>query len=250
MAEITLIQNLIKLDLTYGEARVYVTLLKLGSSKVGPIVRESRVSYSKIYDVLERLALKGLVSYKMFEKIKYFQCIEPFRLHDYIEKKEKQLYLQKQKLDEIIPELSKFSNIDKRSSSEIFIGQKAIRTAYEILLNKAKKGETLRYFYPYDDYHESASPFYTRLYKFQKSKKIDERGISVIKFKSSKHYKQIPKDVNLRFVDFPLPGTLDIFRDKVLVIDWKSITGILITSDEISDHFIRYFDSVWELTIK
>ena len=248
MIESDLIQNPINIDLTDGKARVYVALLKLGSSKVGPIVRESRVSYSKIYDVLERLALKGLVSYKIIEKIKYFQSIEPQRLYDYIEKKEKQLYLQKQKLDKIIPELSKFSSIDKRSSSEIFIGQKAIRTAYEILLNKAKEGEILRYFYPYEDYHEIASPFYTRLYKFQKSKKIDERGISVTKFKNSKHYKQIPKDVNLRFVNFPLPGTLDMFHDKVLVIDWKSITGILITSNEISDHFIRYFDSIWELT--
>ncbi len=53
MSELNFIQNLTSLDLTNGEARVYVALLKLGSSKVGPIVRESRVSYSKIYDVLE-----------------------------------------------------------------------------------------------------------------------------------------------------------------------------------------------------
>ena len=44
MTELNLIQDLTSLDLTDGEARVYVALLKLGSSKVGPIVRESRVS--------------------------------------------------------------------------------------------------------------------------------------------------------------------------------------------------------------
>ncbi len=62
-----------------------------------------------------------------------------------------------------------------------------------------------------------------------------------------KHFKEIPKDVNLQFVNFPLPGTIDIFRDKVLIIDWKSITGILITSKEISLQFERYFDSVWDI---
>jgi two-component SAPR family response regulator len=71
-----------------------------------------------------------------------------------------------------------------------------LRTAYEILLSSASRGEVLRYFYPYDDYHEIASPFYSRLYQFQKSKGLEERGISSTKFKQSKHYKEIPKDVD------------------------------------------------------
>jgi HTH-type transcriptional regulator, sugar sensing transcriptional regulator len=46
------------------------------------------VSYSKIYDVLERLGLKRLVSHKTINKIRYFQAVEPYRLYDYIERKE------------------------------------------------------------------------------------------------------------------------------------------------------------------
>ena len=85
---------------------------------------------------------------------------------------------QRQKIERIIPQLSKYASMEKRSSSEIFIGEKAIRSAHEILLNKAQENDVLRYFYPYDDYHEIASPFYLRLYRFQKSKKIIERGVS------------------------------------------------------------------------
>ena len=40
-----MIQELTQLGLTDGEARVYLSLLKIGSSKVGPIVRDSHVSY-------------------------------------------------------------------------------------------------------------------------------------------------------------------------------------------------------------
>ena len=155
---------------------------------------------------------------------------------------------QKQKIERIIPQLSKYASMKKRSSSEIFIGEKAIRSAHEILLNNAQENDVLRYFYPYDDYDEIASPFYLRLYRFQKSKKIIERGVSTMNFKNSLHFKEIPKDVNMRFVQFPLPGTIDIFKDKILIVDWKSVIAILISSKEISMHFEIYFDSVWNLS--
>jgi sugar-specific transcriptional regulator TrmB len=76
------------LELTRGESLVYTALLRLGSSKVAEIVKESRVSYSKVYDVLERLGLKGLVNHRTIDKIRYFQAVEPYRLYDYIERKE------------------------------------------------------------------------------------------------------------------------------------------------------------------
>ena len=46
-------EDLNKLGLTNGEARVYLSLLKLGSAKVGEIVKDSTISYSKVYDVLQ-----------------------------------------------------------------------------------------------------------------------------------------------------------------------------------------------------
>ena len=71
-----MLSELIHLGLTNGEVRIYLSLLKLVSSKVGSIVKDSRVSYSKVYDVLERLITKGLVSYVTFDIIsKYWQVI-------------------------------------------------------------------------------------------------------------------------------------------------------------------------------
>jgi sugar-specific transcriptional regulator TrmB len=241
-----MLDELVALDLTAGEARVYLSLLRLGPSKVGSIVRESRVSYSKMYDVLERLANKGLVSHVLIGKVRHFSAAEPYRLHDYIRKKEESLQSEKEAIDRLIPGLLKYAGAGKRNSAEIFIGLKGLRTAYKILLQDAKKGDVLRYFYPFDDYHEVASPFYARLYLFQKQKRLDERGIGTASFKKSKHYREL-KNVNMRFVSFPLPGTMDIFGDRMLIIAWESTTGILISSKEITDHFKRYFDSLWQI---
>ena len=245
-----IVQELTQLGLTDGEARVYLCLLKIGSSNVGPIVRDSHVSYSKIYDVLERLSMKGLVSHVTIDGVKHFNSIEPYRLQDYIQRKEKQLNTQKEIVDRIVPSLIKIANNNRRrSSAEIFVGDRGLRSAYEILLRDASANEVLRYFYPYNEYHDIASPFYSRLYQFQKSKKLDERGISIIDFKKSNHYKQISSkyNVKLRFVDFPLPGTMDIFKDRMLIISWSTKTGILISSKEIADHFKEYFDSIWNI---
>ena len=254
-----MLSELIQLGLTNGEARVYLSLLKLGSSKVGSIVKDSRVSYSKVYDVLERLITKGLVSYALIDDIKHFNAVEPYMLQEYIQKKEEQIKLQKDVVDKIIPDLISIvgkrrknrreKDIYRRSHAEIFKGDKGLRTAYEILLTDSNEGEKiLRYFYPYDDYHDIASPFYSRLYQFQKSKDIVERGISTINFRKSKHYKEeVPKDVNMRFVNFPLPATMDIFQDKILMISWDNTSGILIYSEEMANHFRNYFDSIWKI---
>src|SRR5690606_6242357 len=59
-------------------------------------------------------------------------------------------------------------------------------------------------------------------------------------------YKEL-KNVNMKFVPFPVPGTMDIFGDKMLIIAWESTTGILISSKEITEHFKLYFDSLWKI---
>ncbi len=240
-------QNLKQLGLTEGEARVYFSLLKLGSTKIGPIVNDSHISRSKVYDVLERLTTKGLVSHITVGEVRQYNAVEPYRLRDYIAKKEEQVKSQREIIDGMIPYLAQVASRNRASSAEIFTGDKGLRSAYEIMYKDAKAGEVLRYFYPYHDYHEVASPFYERLYQFQKSKKLKERGIGIVPFKKSKYYKDYPKDARMRFVSFPLPGTMDVFQDKLLIVSWEAMTGILVTSKEISDHFSRYFDSVWEI---
>ena len=244
------VEQLIDLGLTQGEAKVYLAMIQIGASRIGKIVEISGVSQSKVYNVLDRLILKGLASYNIQDNIKHFQSLEPSRLHEYIQKKEKEVRRQKEGITQIIKDLSKNIYATKRSISEIFVGERSLRSAYMTLLSDAKKGDILRYFYPYPDDHVNASPFYSRFYKYQKSKGIVERGIVTIDFKKSKHFKEIPKDVKLRHVDFPLPGTIDIFMDKVLIVDWKTTTGILITSSEITGIFAEYFDSIWKIAHK
>ena len=72
-----------KIGLTDGEAKVYLALTEIGSSTVGPIVKKANVAYSNVYDILNRLIEKGIVSFILRNKTKYFQAASPRNLMDW-----------------------------------------------------------------------------------------------------------------------------------------------------------------------
>ena len=56
-------QTLEKLGLSKAEIKVYLTLLELGSTQSGRIVRETDFRKSTVYESIRRLQEKGLVSH-------------------------------------------------------------------------------------------------------------------------------------------------------------------------------------------
>ena len=97
MERTKIIQKLEELGLTKGEAKVYLALLELGPSTKSSIVRKSRVSPSIVYEILERLMNKGLVSSVFIEKIRYFEANEPSFLLQLV-KEEKRKAKKKEKI--------------------------------------------------------------------------------------------------------------------------------------------------------
>jgi sugar-specific transcriptional regulator TrmB len=132
---------LIKAGLTEGEIKVYLALLKLGLTTSGPIVNESGIAKSMVYPVLEKLIQKGLVSYIIKEKTKYFQASDPEKIIDFIEEKEKSLNKTKDEVKKSLPELELMMKLTKKSEATIYLGIKGLRTAYERVYKKLKKGE-------------------------------------------------------------------------------------------------------------
>ncbi|MDQ6666867.1 MAG: hypothetical protein M3Y53_01420 [Thermoproteota archaeon] len=68
-----------------------------------------------MYDVLERLGSKGLVSHAMIGDIKHFSSVESYRLHDYILTKEQKLKAQKQLVSRIIPDLGEIAGKKRKN---------------------------------------------------------------------------------------------------------------------------------------
>ena len=77
------------LGFTERETKVYLTLLDLGETKMGPLAAKTRLQPSKIYQTLERLIDRGLVTFVIKSKIKYFQAQDPQEILNILKEKEK-----------------------------------------------------------------------------------------------------------------------------------------------------------------
>lgn len=238
--------NLLKIGLTEGEAKVYLALSELGSSTVGPIVKKSRVAYSNIYDILNRLIDKGIVSFIIKNKTKHFQAAPPSNLVDFLDKKEKEINKQKESLKEILPDLEKLQEAKIEQEAEIFLGKKGLRTAYEKLLKNTTKDNELLFFYIHEEkYGEESNLFYNSITEL--SQKAKNRGICNKNYKKSWFAKKAGF-LKMKFTDIPIPGNIDIIKDKVLIVSWRdTIFSILIHSQSFADSLRDYFEHMWGL---
>lgn len=244
-----MIEELRSIGLTDGEAKAYLALLKLGISTVGPVVKESGISYSKIYEVLGRLLDKGLISYGTKEKTKYFQAVAPNRLTEFLEKKENEIKRNKEVLKQILPNLEKVMGRYPKEEASVFIGTKGLKTAYELLLENHTKGEFLLFFMVYEkEYVQVLSSFYKQEFHYFKKLNLKLKGITTLDFKRSDYFEKPPSFIKQRYVDFPLPSMIDIYKDKVLFTAWREKPiSYLINSKEIAENFRKYFEGVWRI---
>lgn len=137
-------EELKEIGLTGGESRVYLSLIKIGESTVGPIARDASVSLSKIYEILGNLIKKGLVSFILKNKTKYFLATEPERIIDYLEDKKKEISKSEDRIMKILPQLkSQKEKSNESSRATLYEGIRGIKSFYESVLRNAKSGEEI-----------------------------------------------------------------------------------------------------------
>lgn len=236
-------QELINLGLTEGESKVYLALTKLGSTTVGPIVKEAKVAYSNVYDILDRLLEKGLISYILKQKTRYYQSASPNNFYEYLDKKEKKLQQQRESLKEITKELEKLQKSKPKQEAEIFLGLKGAKTAYSKLYMGDQPKEEYLFFYVYqEETGKTVDKIFADLYPMYKKYTI--KGIATEGYKKSKWIKRTK--IKMKYTKVPTPGNIDIMGDKVAITTWKGTpVVVLIHSKDIAQKFKDYFYSIW-----
>jgi sugar-specific transcriptional regulator TrmB len=136
-----MIEALQRAGLTKGEARVYLAITELGESTVGKIVDVSGVTKSIIYQILEKLIEKGLVSFSFKEKTKYFQAAPPDNLITYLEEQEETLNETKKEMRELIPQLLMKRATANSGQVTVYQGFKGLMTVYTKRFEKLKPGD-------------------------------------------------------------------------------------------------------------
>ncbi|MBU1854380.1 MAG: helix-turn-helix domain-containing protein [Nanoarchaeota archaeon] len=137
------ISYLKKAGLTEGESKTYSALSSIGASTIGDIINDSGVSSSKIYQILEKLIKKGLVSMIVEGGKKVFTALPPSMLLDYLDDEKTIIEINKQKVSKILPILeSRQGSKTKLPIAEYVKGEKGFLSFRKKLLELAKERDT------------------------------------------------------------------------------------------------------------
>jgi HTH-type transcriptional regulator, sugar sensing transcriptional regulator len=242
-----------QIGFTDGETKVYLALLKLGSTTAGPLTHKSRVSRSKVYEILEKLMEKGLVSFIIKEKTKYFQAAEPSKIQDYLEKKEKEFQKQKQEFDKILPQLELQQKMEKTEKmAQIFTGFKGIQTVHQHLFSRLKKGEEYVYIGIPSLQEEKYVIYWDRMHLRRikagiNCKLLFNQGTD--KKHLEKRNKQ--KGCEARYMSIPIktPAWIMVYKDTTAIgLPSDEEMAIEIVNQKVADSFKEYFQAFWKLS--
>ena len=123
-----------EIGLSQREIAVYKALLKIGSTTTGKLVKESGVQNAKIYETLEKLIKRGLVTFVVKGKIKHFQATNPNNLMSFFENR-------KDALQKEVAQLQKLQEKEEPEyQTRVYEGIKAIKSAFFEMYDCIGKG--------------------------------------------------------------------------------------------------------------
>lgn len=234
-----------QVGLTGNEAKIYLALLELGSALAGELTKKSGVNRTNVYDALDRLIEKGMVSYVIKANRKYFEATPLNRIIKYLDEKENELKQKKKLVNSIIPELELKRKLGKEpQEATIYKGKKGLKSIAEDVLNIRKEilifgaeGKFVELFTHY------AEQWHMRRAKL----KIPIRIIYNEKIRKEK-LKAGFKILKMRFISkiYETPATTWIYGDKIAIIVWSDQPiATLIRSKEVAKSYKQFFDILW-----
>ncbi len=232
--------------LTQNESLVYLTLLKIGKSKSGEIVNESKVSGGKIYETLYKLVDKGLVKSISENNVKYFIANDPSAILEYLNEKDRRLHERRERLSNVLPDLELLKKNDAREDDVALIKgirgispivHKALENAKDIKIMGITSSKNVRYNNFWRGWHKE------RIGLRKKAKMIfSDRNTDYWKFFNKLGYTEV------REISHLTPSAVMIIDDNVFIFSYgDEITCIHIASESISTSFSLFFDDLWKI---
>jgi len=237
-----------EIGLTKSEINVYLALLELGSSTTGKIVDKSRASSSKIYEILDKLMQKGLVSFIIKSGVKYFEAAPPERIMDYMKEKEESFNRQKEEMRKLLPELELKQKLAQyKSEATIFKGLKGGETAFKYMINSMKKDDEWVGFVV-SFANQKYFDLLTKLHQLRAKKGLKARILINEKHKDEAKIREKIPYTDVRYIpdEFQTPAIINIAGNITLLnIMAEEVTVFMIENKDVADSFRNQFEKMW-----
>jgi HTH-type transcriptional regulator, sugar sensing transcriptional regulator len=244
------LHELKELNITKGQAKTYEALLELGSGGIQAIQEKTGHERRAIYDILNKLIEKGLVTFTIEKGIKTYQLTHPRNLKEQIQKKQESLSELFNKLPLIT---EKFTAKKQKVHAEIYRGNKALQALINEMLEH-KESFWIGGNSGVEQIGLEINLFFKRWDKRRVKQKatmydLVDHGTYLedylpkdLKKHKRNYYKycQLPKNLKS-------PMVIIIFGNKVCQILWsKQPFAFVLESKEIKDSFMKYFHYFWK----
>lgn len=238
-----------KIGLSEGEIKVYSALLDYGMSPMNKIHEKTGIERRNIYDILNKLIEKGLISYEEENKRRSFKISHPNKIVGYLEEKKKELNNIQSEIKEKIPAIiDKFNSKKSKIRSEVYRGVEGIKAVWEDMLNYKES-----YFIGGGLYIAMKLPFFWEQYKIRiKKEKIKWYNLGRAELRGSDLIKEefmetrfLPKEFSVN------PAVIFIYGPKVAQVLWGDDLFAFVTeSEEIAENYKKYHKYLWENVAK
>lgn len=238
---------LLQLGLNNSEIKVYLILLQKKISTAGEVIKKTGLHRNIVYDNLERLIDRGLISYIIEGKVKHFQ-VEPVNaIEDMIDKEQEQVENKRKIAKDLEKELKK---IDKKQlvqqEATVFRGINGMKALLKDTLTK--KGQNYFVFGAPKASVEIMGEIFWKNYNVKRK----EKNI-VAKMVFNEELRQWSKIIinNITKIKFlsekfdSLTETM-IYGDKVAIIVWTDRPiATLIKDKNLAKSYKKYFEILW-----
>ena len=238
-----MLDKLITLGFALNEAKVYLALIKLGGGTTSDITKESGVHRVNVYEVMDKLKNKGLVSsLKKGRKIVY-SVGDPENLLRFMQQKE-------ELAKEIVPQLHGLYNSKKQEEDVFyFTGPEGVITAYYMMLDEKQP------IYAIGGSGLNRQFLRHRHKRFMADRLLQKIQVKALYYESLREEKQKNPDilVNIRYLpdSFKSPAMIDICGNIVIILlATDTVRAIVIKNAQIADAYRKYFEFMWQFAKK
>lgn len=230
-----------------NEAKVYLAMLGLGSASVIEITERCGLHRANVYDCLESLRQKGIITMIVKKGKRFFEAVEPERLKAILDERKQRIESIAESLEKAMPELKE--KFEKRKSKQLIhhlIGVEGLRTIGEEMLKEGEEEKILYTINSAGGFRKHLGLYFEKWNKKRLKKKIFlktispeyRRGTTKLELTETKY---MPNE-------FYSPLTIEILGKKIaLMLYEEHPLVVLIESRTIAEAFKKQFEVLWKI---
>lgn len=235
------------LGLSENEAKIYLFLLKHGEKTTGPIIKETKIANSRVYESLNVLIERGIVNFRVQKRGKYFQASDPARFLEDEEEKFK-------KIQSLVPELKSLQNKEEKETNiSIYEGFEGFKTAFRKIIDDCPEDGTI-YIMGFSEQPYANDSLRTFISNMNVKSAQKKHVLKIIMDKSAKETlgkdREKEKYSEIKYMPrgYISPAAIDIFEDYVYIFLWEKKPFVfMINNKNIADSFKQYFNFLWKI---